>query len=262
MDVKNEKLEQMCICMRKVFSSYFDWNIIDINYSKIDTVSKEIFTISSDYEWVLMYWEHDLDLLLNERLTAGYQFWNNYSEIHSQVLSKKNDNLLKVDVCIRYDEFYEIFSISSHGKLPIGHLMEIYQWRPIISDYIHCVWSKHKDIVFPLRAPNTWHTTHEADEYSFNDNLLDVHKFMRFGNVVFTQKEMLTIRLLLSQCKVKEISAIQGCSVDREQKRILNIKEKLGCSHMPPSRLFKQLKEKGITLACLDNLINYPLNRG
>ncbi|MGM0936800.1 MAG: hypothetical protein ACQEWL_09955 [Pseudomonadota bacterium] len=50
MDVKNEKLEKMCSCMKETFSNYFDWNFININYSKIDTVKKEIFTISSDYE--------------------------------------------------------------------------------------------------------------------------------------------------------------------------------------------------------------------
>lgn len=95
MDVKNEKLEKMCSCMKETFSNYFDWNFININYSKIDTVKKEIFTISSDYEWVLMYCDNNLDLLLNERLTAGYQFWSNYSEIHSQILSKKKRQIIE-----------------------------------------------------------------------------------------------------------------------------------------------------------------------
>lgn len=261
MDVKNEKLEKMCSCMKETFSNYFDWNFININYSKIDTVKKEIFTISSDYEWVLMYWDNNLDLLLNERLTAGYQFWSNYSEIHSQILSKKNDKLLKIDICIHYDEFYEIFSIDSQGKLPIKDLMEVYQWRPVISDYMHCVWSKHQNVILPLRVPVTRKDINLINENNFNDSLLDTHKFMRFGNVIFTKKEMLTIRLLLSQCKVKEISAIQGCSEDAEKKRIFNIKDKLGCTHMSPNELFKRLREKNITLACLDNLINYHINR-
>lgn len=87
--------------------------------------------------------------------------------------------------------------------------------------------------------------------------MLDTHKFIRFGNVVFTQKEMLTIRLLLSQYKLKEISYIQGCSETSEHKRIQNIKDKLGCPHASSSGLFKVLKEHGITLACLGILADF-----
>ncbi|MBN6367861.1 hypothetical protein JZL89_21230, partial [Providencia rettgeri] len=82
--------------------------------------------------------------------------------------------------------------------------------------------------------------------------------YMRFGNIRFTRKEMITIRLLLSHCRVKEISYIQGCSEATENKRILRIKEKLGCSYTSPSGLFQALKENGITLACLESLVSYP----
>lgn len=82
---------------------------------------------------------------------------------------------------------------------------------------------------------------------------------MRFGHIRFTRKEMITIRLLLSHCKVKEISYIQGCSEATENKRIQRIKEKLGYPYVSSSGLFTALKEQGITLACLETLIDLPL---
>lgn len=88
--------------------------------------------------------------------------------------------------------------------------------------------------------------------------ILDVHQYMRFGNIRFTRKEIVTIRLLLSHCKVKEISYIQGCSEVCEHKRIQRIKEKLDCPHASSSGLFMALKENGITLACLETLVSYP----
>ncbi len=69
---------------------------------------------------------------------------------------------------------------------------------------------------------------------------------------------MITIRLLLSHCKVKEISYIQGCSEASENRRIQNIKEKL-FPYASSSGLFTALKEQGITLACLETLIDLPL---
>lgn len=55
---------------------------------------------------------------------------------------------------------------------------------------------------------------------------------MRFGEIIFTRKEMITIRHLLSHRKIKEIAAIQGCSLSVEQQRIHRIKEKVGCHYL------------------------------
>lgn len=99
----------------------------------------------------------------------------------------------------------------------------------------------------------------ESDRIN-NDSadILDIHQYMRFGNIRFTRKEILTIRLLLSHRKVKEISAVQGCSEASEHKRIQRIKEKLGCPHASSGGVFHALKENGITLACLDTLVSLP----
>lgn len=86
----------------------------------------------------------------------------------------------------------------------------------------------------------------------------DIQQYMRFGNIRFTREEVMTIRLLLSNCQISEISIIQGCSEDIENERIQKIKDKLDCPYATDNGLFNVLKELGITLPCLETLVRYP----
>lgn len=137
-------------------------------------------------------------------------------------------------------------------------MMKIYKYRPTIADYAHRVWEKNDELLLPLRADNISPVNLQGNSDDEKTELLDIHQYMRFGNIRFTRKEIITIRLLLSHCRVKEISAIQGCSEASENKRIQRIKEKLDCPHVSSSGLFNVLKENGITLACLETLVRYP----
>nr|EHZ7766319.1 hypothetical protein [Providencia rettgeri]EIJ7169461.1 hypothetical protein [Providencia rettgeri] len=129
--------------------------------------------------------------------------------------------------------------------------------RPTIADYAHGIWKSNDDYL-PLRENIELLVENNLDNNEKEAEILDVHQYMRFGNIRFTRKEIVTIRLLLSHCKVKEISYIQGCSEVCEHKRIQRIKEKLDCPHASSSGLFMALKENGITLACLETLVSYP----
>ncbi|MBQ0368577.1 hypothetical protein J9238_18885 [Providencia rettgeri] len=161
---------------------------------------------------------------------------------------------MKVDFCTQYGGIYEITSINSRKKFTSNELLELYKLRAVISDYSQYAWKDNENIILPLRADIS--LSQQLDDN--NRDILDAHHYMRFGNIRFTRKEMMTIRLLLSHCRVKEISYIQGCSEATENKRIQRIKEKLGCSYTSPSGLFQALKENGITLACLESLVSYP----
>ncbi|MBO3021199.1 hypothetical protein J0A81_21935, partial [Providencia rettgeri] len=136
----------------------------------------------------------------------------------------------------------------------------LYKCRPTIIDFAYESWKKDKDnyTILPLREEIKFpvNIVNKRSEQEFEP--LDIHPYMRFGNIRFTRKEIITIRLLLSHCRVKEISYMQGCSEATENKRIQRIKEKLGCSYTSPSGLFQALKENGITLACLESLVSYP----
>lgn len=254
MDIESISLEKGCFSFKDDFVNCFDWNDIDFSFSKVDLNTKEVSTLSSNYEWLLMYWDADLDLSISERLGAGIQFWNDYSNAHISTLSKTQKNKFKLDFCFNHKNVFEIASINSNKELSVADIIKIHNHRHIISDYADRLWKNYQQMVLPMRE-NISLPIIGIEDQKVKQQPIDIHGFMKFGDVRFTRKEMITICMLLSQCRIKEISAIQGCSENSEHKRIMNIKEKLGCPHASPSGLFKAFKERGITLACLDTLI-------
>ncbi|WP_145520737.1 helix-turn-helix transcriptional regulator [Yersinia mollaretii] len=258
MDAKNNVIEKNSINLRRAFSHCFDWNDMDITYGKVDLVNKCMYTIPSNYEWYLIYFDDDLDLLTSERIVPGIQYWKDYSSKFMGALLKNNKRETKVDICTQYGGVFELLSINSKRKLSFTDVMTIYKWKPIVSDYAHRVWKHTQDVILPLREKISIQKSVVKNPDSSVGELLDTQPFMRFGNVRFTRKEMITIRLLLSHRKVKEISAIQGCSITTEHSRIQRIKQKLDCEHHSSGGLFNALKDHGVTLSCLETLIAYP----
>ncbi|EKT60284.1 helix-turn-helix transcriptional regulator [Providencia burhodogranariea] len=258
MDIQSALLEKACLSLTKDFSSYFDWNEIDLTFFRVDIESQKIYITSNNYEWQLMCWDDDLDLLINERLNSGIQYWNNYSDAFKKTLSKADKSELKIDFCAKYGNVFEITTINSNKPLSLSDMMTIYKYRPTIADYAHRIWKQNPEISLPMRADISLPPDILKNTENQSTELLDIHQYMRFGNIRFTRKEIITIRLLLSHCRVKEISTIQGCSEASEHKRIQRIKEKLDCPYASPSGLFKVLKEQGITLACLETLVSFP----
>ncbi|MDV5226680.1 hypothetical protein RZ760_012160 [Providencia rettgeri] len=257
MNVKNKRLEKTCSDFKKYFSHHFDWNNIDLSFVSVDTKNKKLNTITTNYDWLLTCWDDDLDLLIKERLASGIQYWDNYSSAYSDTFSKNNKNFFKVDFCHQHDDIFNIISINTNKHLSVTETLATYKYKPIIAHYAQRIWLKNVEAELPLRAEISLPSINKQEAEKGAVELLDIHQYMRFGNIRFTRKEIITIRLLLSQCRVKEISYIQGCSEASEHKRIQNIKDKLGCSHASSSGLFKALKEHGVTLACLGVFANF-----
>ncbi|MEQ4668781.1 MULTISPECIES: hypothetical protein [Providencia] len=255
MDIKSHLLEKTCLNLKKEFINHFDWNDIDVTFFRVDVKNRKIYIISNNYEWQLICWDDNLDLLLKERLKPGIQYWNNYSESFKRTLAKADKRNLKVDFCQSKNDTFEMITVNTNRQFSLSDMASIYKYRPIISDYAYQVWKKNPDIALPMRADIPLPTNNFDSK---RDEQLINHQYMRFGDIRFTAKEMLTIKMLLSHCRVKEISYIQGCSEMSEHKRIQNIKDKLGCPHASPSGLFKALRDHGVTLACLDTLIDFP----
>lgn len=61
MDVKNNLMEKTILKLRKSFCNYFDWNSMDVNYARVDTLNKSIFAMPSNYEWHLIYFDEKYD---------------------------------------------------------------------------------------------------------------------------------------------------------------------------------------------------------
>ncbi|MEX5904323.1 hypothetical protein [Providencia hangzhouensis] len=81
-----EHLELSCSGFGSKFLKYFDWNDIDVTYSRVDLINHSVRTISSNYNWVLMVWDDDLDKKVKERLIPGIQYWNNYCTISKNII--------------------------------------------------------------------------------------------------------------------------------------------------------------------------------
>lgn len=88
MDIENNLLEKSCSNLKSLFSKYFDWNDIDLSITRVDLSNKQVSIMSNNYEWLLIYWNADLDLRLSERLSPGIQYWSNYSESFINTLAK------------------------------------------------------------------------------------------------------------------------------------------------------------------------------
>ncbi|MDB9566783.1 helix-turn-helix transcriptional regulator [Providencia rettgeri] len=259
MNIESNFIENTCNELKKDFMSVFDWSEIDVTINKIDVKKKCVNIISNNYEWQLIAWGDDLDLLVNERLKSRIQYWDSYTSPFKKTLAKAEKNKFKIDICNRYGDIFEITTINANRQLTLSDMIQFYSLKPILADYSHRIWSKAPELLLPLRACVPMASELEGIKSNERSQLLSEHKYMRFGHIRFTRKEMITIRLLLSHCKVKEISYIQGCSEASENRRIQNIKEKLGCPYVSSSGLFTALKEQGITLACLETLIDLPL---
>ncbi|HEN3482433.1 TPA: hypothetical protein U5D84_004209 [Yersinia enterocolitica] len=258
MDVNNKLMESNIKTMRAAFGNYFDFNCMDINYSVIDLDEKSILTLPSNYEWHLMYWNDNLDLHISERILPGIQYWCNYSSCYSETLSKSAKRETKVDICTQTGRIFEIMSVNSDRKLSTREVLAILKYKPVISDFARKLWKppKQKNILLPVRE--TIHIPTIKKMESEHDDVLNYHPYMRFGEIVFTRKEMITIRHLLSHRIIKEIAAIQGCSLSVERQRIHRIKEKMNCQYQPLSALFNAFKIHGVTLSCMDIFITYP----
>ncbi|EKT62442.1 hypothetical protein [Providencia burhodogranariea] len=196
-----------------------------------------------------------LNLILKKRLSLGVNFRSDYPDESVSLVERLNCN--NIEICIKTEELVEVLSIKFKGELPKEDFFVFYTWRAIIADYAYRIWNKNKNITIPLTEDICFLTEGLEEVNSLPIGLIDIHKYMRFGDVRFTRKEIITIRMLLFHCKIKEISAFHGCSEASEHKRIQRIKQKLNCPYASSSRLFTILRTKGITLACLEGLITY-----
>lgn len=258
MDAGNILVEKCSLNLKRTFSHVFDWDKMDVSYVKVDLIDKFIFAMPSNYEWHLTYFDNDLDLQISERIVPGIQYWNDYSSKYSKVLLRNKKRETKVDICTQYKNTFEILSINSKAKLSHADMMTIFKWKPIIAYYSNRVWSESLDNILPLREEIIIHKDSIEEEYDATDESVDICPYIRFGNIQFTRKEIVTIRLLLSYVKVDEISAIQRCSSTAEHTRIKLIKKKLNCKNNSPEELLNKLNEHGVTLPCLDRITVYP----
>lgn len=249
MNVESIEMEALSKNMRKDLFNYFDWDSFDVHYTVVDVDNKKIYALSSNYEWQLIYWHEDMDLNLDERLHVGIQYWKNYSNAYREILSKLDFKNKKIDFCNRYNNVFEILSVNSFETVPSLDLLSLCKWRTVMASYAYEKWNEDGYFPIPIR---------QEINVIQNENSLkgikEVHDYIRFGNISFSNREILTIKLLLSHRSIKEISQIQGCTEAIETLRVENIKDKLKYKGEVNNKLFNVMEEHCITLNSLGGI--------
>jgi hypothetical protein len=217
---------------------------IHISYSVVSVDNRSIYTISTDYNWHLSYWEHDLNQTVSKRLSPGISFWQDKGAEHLALLSLHHISH-KVDYTWISPQSHqvEIISLAGHHPLSSRETHQLASIRPLLAYEAHQLWQKnnvdalpYEPDILPLIPP---------------DDFAEEPSHFRFGDITLTKREMSTIRQLLAFHSVKVIAWQHRCSESAEIKRIETIKKKIGCSGNR-AVFFQLLRQYGITEACLD----------
>ncbi|MDV5226683.1 hypothetical protein RZ760_012175 [Providencia rettgeri] len=237
-------MEKASLKFKKDLHCYLDLNNIEATCTQVDIINNEINTITSNYGWLLSYWGKDLDLCLNERLIPGFKLWSNYSDHYNNKLLNKANLKCRADLCIKYGNIYEIISFKLKGNVSNKDIMYLYRIRGVLSEYAKLNWYGKDKVSLPLRIDVT-----ENVKYTEEDKIY-------FGDFYLTRKEFLSVKLLLLNKSIDEISTIQGNGTSDELNRLDSIMKRLKGS--AKGDIIKTFRHNGITLPILNAFSLYP----
>ncbi|SHG16653.1 hypothetical protein [Vibrio gazogenes] len=241
MDVSSIEMAKACTQFSRLISRIYD-DAIHISYSVISLDTREIYTLSTDYDWHLSYWEQGLNGTVGQRMSPGLASWRDKDAEYHQLLDKYRIPD-KVDYTWLCPQRAEIVSLACRHQLTSQESHQLAVLRPSLAYHAHKLWLKHQVATLPYQSVVVSSDTPDAHMYDQNH--------FRFGDIVLTAKEMSTIRLLLSFNSPKEIAWKHHCSESAERKRIDTIKRKIHCTGNR-STFFQLLHKHGILDACLD----------
>jgi DNA-binding CsgD family transcriptional regulator len=243
MDVSSAQMERACAHFKKSLSGITD-NVIHVSYSLINQEKKSIYTLSTDYDWHLCYWDEDLHQSVSKRMIPGISVWAEKNQAHRELMERHHIPF-KTDYTISSgSESSEILSIASQRCLTSREFHSLSLLRPLLSHQAHLLWQKNGVQSLPFQSIPL------ESEHALQ--LTAISPKFQFGHIILTEKEMSTIRALLSLKTIKEIAWLHQCSEAAEKKRVETIKQKLGCQNASRSALFQMLKKHGVIDACLD----------
>ncbi|MEQ4655973.1 hypothetical protein AB7Z54_04640 [Providencia manganoxydans] len=125
-------------------------------------------------------------------------------------------------------------------ELLIKDINQLFKLRGGFSDYVNLNWYGKDKVILPLRSNLS------------EDSCLISKDGIFLGDVYLTRKELLSLKLLLSNKNINEVSAIQGNEVEDEIRIVSAILKKFGDDFV------KTLNYHGITLSILNLFCLYP----
>ena len=230
MDIDSSKQEQASGLFSSELRKLLNLQFIDISYAHINISKKHIKAVSSNYLWHLRYWENDFDKKLDQRLSPGIKKWCSYDNSYLNILEDHNTNKIsKIDLTIETDEGYEVISINSTDYSIINNFLVNYDSTIFFRESANKVFQRcGEEIALPIRF-SCERTTEGVPSW-----------------INLTKIERDTIVNLTRLKTVKEIALLHKCSESCERKRIDKIREKLGCTGFPLSKVFEKVEWKKI----------------
>ncbi|SIO96901.1 hypothetical protein [Vibrio spartinae] len=241
MDVSSIEMAKACTQFGRLVSKIYD-DAIHISYSVVSLDTREIYTLSTDYDWHLSYWDQGLNKTVGKRISPGLSSWRDKDEEYHHLL-RKHRIPDKVDYTWLCPQRAEIVSLACRHQLTSQESHQLAVLRPYLAYHAHKLWLKHQVATLPYQSMPVSSDTPDTHMYDQNH--------FRFGDIVLTAKEVSTIRLLLSFHSPKEIAWQHHCSESAERKRIETIKRKINCTGNRAT-FFQLLHKHGILDACLD----------
>ncbi|MFN1149590.1 hypothetical protein [Serratia liquefaciens] len=256
MNVDSIRQQKSSKKFREMAALSFDLDQADISFSCIDTSLNRVMSVTTNYQWHLNYWGHDLDKQLAQRLVPGIVSWNRYDPLHQSILKENMPSRkTKIDICTRHSNIFELMSVSTDVNLEFMDVGSLLKIKPKISTIVGHTFKKHgTELSLPLRSDMN---LGPASFTSPSESPFQSTSTWQFGDLTLTELEMDTVRQLLMCRSIKEIANKHNCNEKVERKRLDNIKRKMDSEGHPVSYLFDKLKENGVVQTCLESFIMY-----
>ncbi len=228
-------------------------DIIDICYMHIDTHHQFLHMLSSNLDWYDLFWQNQLDLSLSLRIQQECTYWFDLDAAHQNTLAQFAPDTERADLCLHHQGVFDLLSVHSPQILGLQDYSLCFRALPTLSYHAH-KFRKKDQCVFPIRDQAVFDV--EFAEVNLEKcNAVEQETRYRFNGINLTALEIKYLSCLSSLMSQKEIAYHFKVSETAVRKVIGNVKRKFGHDAMPNSKLFRLLKQYGVTLTYFNHLI-------
>ena len=233
-----------------------DNNIIHVSFTHVSLEKKFIHVISSDTEWLNFFWNYNLDLLINDRISNKCSYWSNLGAPYINFFKYISNYSEITDLCVKHQNNFNILSIHSKEMISFNDQALFLSLLPSLTYHTHKMRKNNKYNFKGLTDTTLYRIQNRILDIDLNDDYELQEKRYRFNDVTLTKLELTYLKYLCSWMSQKEIAYRQQVSETAVRKVLSNVKRKFGHEAMPNSKLFKILKKYGVTLAFLNDFMS------
>lgn len=141
MDVRCDKMESACVEFAQICKGKSS-SIKHISFSRVNTQTHTLKTISTSYEWHLDYWAEKLNLHVASRILSGVTDWQNKNKPHLQFLAEHHIPF-KTDYTFASGNHVDILSIATDRKLTPVDIAELGRIKPMVNYHVNQLWRQN-----------------------------------------------------------------------------------------------------------------------